>query len=204
MVVNETINATIEAGLLETIRQNAVVDRFIELIGAPILHKEMLWITLPLIISLFLMQLYFGRYRKEELGWNTAVGNSLALIFVSMDLFRHIYTNAASKAVLDIVFNSFREVAVVLVLGLISMWLLFGEFFHLLPKRLAFYVSSSLPTTLLAYLAIVLIYTNVPLDSATLLAGLLLFIVLVILFRIIRIFEPFYLSEGEKGKLFKR
>ena len=38
-----------------------------------------------------IMTLYFGRHRDEELGWNTAFGNSLTLLFVSIDLFRYIY-----------------------------------------------------------------------------------------------------------------
>jgi len=200
MVINETINAT-GAGFLETLAQKSIVERFIELITAPYYHKEMLWIVLPLIIALILMQLYFGRYRKEELGWNSAVGNSLALIFVSMDLLRRIYTTSSSKAIFDVIFGNFKEVLVVFVIGLVSFWLLFGEFFHLLPKKLVFLVSSSLPTTVVAYMGIVLIYTNVPLDSITLLAGFLLFIALVVLFFIIHLLEPFYVNTKE---LFKK
>ena len=190
VLVNETLNMTITF-------TDSVIDRTIELVGAPYYHKDMLWITLPLIISLFLMQLYFARYRKEELGWNTAVGNSLALIFVAMDLFRHVYVRAESKAIIDIVFGQFREVAIIVGVGFISLWLLFGEFFHLIPKRLAFYVSSSLPTTLIAYLGIVLIYTNVSLDFITFIAGVFLFILLAAFFRILHIFTPYYIAPEE-------
>jgi len=201
MVVNETINVT--TGILETVSANPLVERFIELVTAPYYHQEMIWIVIPLIIALFLMQLYFGRYRKEQLGWNTAVGNSLALIFVTVDLFRRIYTASESKVIVDVVFSDFGKSLVALIIGLLSLWLLFGDFFHLLPKKLAFFVSSSLPTTLIAYMGIVLVYTDVPLDRWTLLAGIWLLIVLVIFFAIIHVLEPFHLSGEEKRKLFK-
>lgn len=171
--------------------------RFLQLVTAPYNHQDMLWITLPLIAGLFLMQFYFGIYRKEELGWNTAVGNSLALIFVSMDLFRQIYTNSVSKAVWDLVFNNFREALIVFFIGFVSIWLLFGEFFHFLPKKVAFLVSSSLPTTLVAYLGIILIYTKIPLDIYTFFASLLLFILLAILFRFIHFLEPISMKEED-------
>jgi nucleoside-diphosphate-sugar epimerase len=35
----------------------------------PLLTKEMLWILLPSLATLFLFELYFGRYKLEELGW---------------------------------------------------------------------------------------------------------------------------------------
>ena len=184
------VNGTVTVTVMNTVTQSGVWQRFIELVGAPYYHKEMLWITFPLIISLFLMQLYFGRYKTEELGWNTAVGNSLALVFVSVDLFRKIMSYTVGKPFIDAFFDNLGQWMVAFVIVVFSVWLLFGEFFHLLPKRLAFLISSSLPTTLIAYLGIVLIYTKVDLDYATLIAGILLFVVLGIVFKIIHMIEP--------------
>ena len=42
-------------------------------------------------VIISIVAFYFGKYHEEELGWNTAVGNSLVLLFVAMDLLRHIY-----------------------------------------------------------------------------------------------------------------
>ena len=194
VIINETINVTAPV-FFETVGSNSIVQRTIELITAPYHHKEMLWIALPLIAGLFLMQLYFGMYKKEELGWNTAVGNSLALIFVSMDLFRQIYLRTESKVIADIISSNFGEVIFISFISFVSLWLLFGDFFHLFPKRLAFIISSSLPTTLIAYMGIVLIYTNVPFDGRTLIASILLFIIFAVLFKVIHFFEPIVLKE---------
>lgn len=186
-------NLTNATGVLEIVKQNSVIERFLELISAPYFHKEMLWIVLPLVIGLIIMQVYFGRYKKEELGWNTAVGNSLALIFVSVDLVRQIFTNSTGT-VAEIFLGEFGRVMVVIILAFVSMWLLFGEFFHFLPKKFAFIISSSIPTSLAAYIAITLIYTNTPTDFTTFIAALLLLVVLVAVFKIIHFLEPISLK----------
>ena len=58
-----------------------------------ILTQEVLWILAPLVITLILMEMYFGRYKEEELGWNTAFGNTLILIFISANLIHHLHIN---------------------------------------------------------------------------------------------------------------
>ena len=190
-MVNATINTS---RIIVEAKGNLIISRFIELIKAPIDHHNMIWIVLPLIAGLFMMQLYFGRYRKEELGWNTAVGNSLALIFVSVDLIRQIYILNPAPT-FDFVFLNFSKLIIVIVIGLWAGWLLLGEFFHLLPKKFAFLVSSSLPTTLIAYIAIILVYTAIPFDFATFIAGIMLLIVLSIFFSLLHILQPISLKE---------
>ena len=121
-----------------------VFSRFVDLVTAPYYHRELLWITIPLIIVLLLMEFYFGRYEKEELGWNTAVGNALVLLFVAMDLYRHIYEQSVYKDFLNFIFVESRGVFIASIVALEGFWLLFANFFHILPKRFAFFASASL------------------------------------------------------------
>ena len=51
---------------------SAVVERCIEFLTAPFVYTDMLWIILPLILTLLVMELYFGVYSSEELGWSSA------------------------------------------------------------------------------------------------------------------------------------
>ena len=71
----------------------AIVDRFVDLLLAPAQFTQMLWMAVPLVLTIFLMELYFSRYSAEELGWNSAYGNALVLLFVTVDLFRYLYNN---------------------------------------------------------------------------------------------------------------
>lgn len=186
MVINATINATISSN---------VFQRFTELITAPYHYKEMLWITLPLVIALLLMELYFGRYAKEELGWNTAVGNSLVLIFVTIDLIRHLTSITTDPSFMNVVFGNFDKIILIAIVAFSSLWLLTAEFFHFIPKKLAFLISSSLPVNITAYIIIIAVYTAIPLDLTTLIAAIMLFIALMLVFKIIHFFEPISMRE---------
>lgn len=195
MVLNETINASLNQTIVQdTIKTvgSSLGDRFVELVTAPANFPNMVWIVTPLVIMLLLMQFYFGRYNKEELGWNTAVGNSMVLIFVSIDLLRYIYgdTGVNTLELTNIPLHNFKATVIALVVGAAGFLMMFTNFFHVLPKKLSFFMSSSLPVNLMAYVAITLVYTSIPLDLMTLLAGLILFIVLLIIFNVLHLIEP--------------
>jgi len=166
----------------------ALWQRMIDLIIAPAKNKEMLWMAIPLVTVLLLMEFYYGRYAREEVGWNTAFGNSLVLLFVSLDLFRHLYENYG------LMFFASREIYFKYVLAgiilLIGFWLMVMNFFHELPKKIAFFIGSELPINVLAYSSLAIVYTNIKLDLITLLAITILFFVLYGLFELIHLIEP--------------
>lgn len=141
-------------------------ERFVEIILAPVQYKEMIWILTPLLVSLLLMEFYFKRYKEEELGWNTAFGNSLVLIFVSLDLLRLLY----NKGMLEYVT---LESALAIAVVLLGLTLTILTFFHALPKETAFGLSSRLPINMIAYLAIVIIYAGIAIDVYTAVAAVL-------------------------------
>ena len=152
----------------------AVKFRFIELLFAPLKNTEMLWLLVPIIINMLVLEFYFSRYKEEELGWNTAFGNSLVLIFVAVMLAKYLYTN-------ELLGDSFKLAVVsgVLIIGFILTTI---DFFHLVPRHIAFGISSKLPINFLSYAAIILVYTDrvaLPLDYIT---GSAFFIMLVLIF----------------------
>ena len=167
-----------------------VFPRFMDLVTAPYYHSELLWITIPLIIAVLLMEFYFGRYSKEELGWNTAVGNALVLLFVAMDLFRYLYTHSLYKDFFNYIFLNVQGVFIAVIIALEGVWLLFANFFHILPKRFAFFASASLQINMTAYVAIVLVYSNLVLDLATIIAAVVLYFILLGFFALIHFIEP--------------
>ncbi|MFC1691266.1 hypothetical protein ACFL0W_03730 [Nanoarchaeota archaeon] len=199
-LVNETINATIDATVNQTVTEagfwNIIVNdiapnvfqRLTELIKAPFLYPEMIWIVTPMVITLLIMEFYFGRYKKEELGWNTAVGNSLVLLFVSLDLLRFIYHNPTTTFA-NYYMDPIKTVVAAGV-GFYGLMLLFLDFFHFLPKKLAFFLASSLPINVTAYIAITVVYSGLIFDRYTIGAAVAMFLVLFIFFRILRFVIP--------------
>ncbi|MFH1650028.1 MAG: hypothetical protein ABIA93_05755 [Candidatus Woesearchaeota archaeon] len=206
-LTNNAVNATrVAVENTQTILIPTLWQRFLELVIAPWQIPSMLWILGPLVLMLVLMEFYFGRYSNEELGWNTAVGNSMVLFFVALDLLRTIYNNHNPITLYQVIFHDIQAGALlnaqyastimalcVLALGVV---MLFVDFFHILPKKFAFSVSSSLPINLTAYMAIVLVYGNInqpgrfPYDWYTLAAAIVLFIALWIFFGILKFLEP--------------
>ena len=162
-------------------------QRFVELVSAPFNNPEMIWITFPLIITLIMIELYFGKYRSERIGWNTALTNTLVLVFVSLSLFQFIFRQEGEMLFKIFYVPSFYIALTILLLGVL---LFIIDFFHLIPEGLAFIISAHLPINITAYTAIVLVYTSIPLDLATILAWLLLIIILGVFFFLIKLTLP--------------
>ena len=167
-----------------------IFNRFIELAEAPLVYKEMLWIIIPLLLTMLLMELYFGRYKYEELGWNTAYGNALVLIFVAVDLFRWLYMNDM------LTYLHLKNVlAIAVVFEGILLTLI--NFLHLLPKEVAFGVSSKLPMNFIAYTAVILIYSNIPIDWITLAASILFLVAMAVFIKLVQLIIPASVEEEE-------
>ena len=161
-------------------------DRFLELLLAPIKYTNTLWMVIPVLVALFMMELYFGRYKAEELGWNTAFGNSLVLIFVSIDLVRFLYNQEGLNAFLYI--NPKMALIVAVFVEAIALTLM--AFYHVMPKTVAFKFSSTLPMNFIAYMALLLVYTNIPIDGYTVLSAFGIMAIFVGVLSVIKFIEP--------------
>jgi len=151
------------------------------ILSAPFTSPDMMWIVTPLLISMALMQLYFGRHRNEELGWNTAFGNSISLIFVSVNLLQFVY-NQFGWAGFNVLNPVTNKIYLIVGLGAISFTQLIINYYHLIPKKIAFFINSAVLTNMTAFISIILVYTNIPLNLETLLGALTLLIVFIYIF----------------------
>jgi len=163
----------------------SVWSRFLELLTAPAVNPEMGWIITPLIVTLVLMTFYFGKYSKEDLGYNTSVGNAVVLLFVGMDILRYVYYSEFPPSLL-----AYQNRPVVALVCLLVMFeaiaLLYSSFFHTLPKKINYFICSPLPVNLQAYVAIAVVYSRIKFDWYTLLAAFLLFFALFLTMRLLQ------------------
>lgn len=166
----------------------AVLSRFIELLQAPLTDRQMLWTAVPLVIATVFMTLYFGKYRKEELGWGTAFGNTMVFLFVSIHLIQYMYYSGEGGSFENLFANQFY-LTVTVVLVMIALFFMLMTYYHLLPKRVAFFLFSAPPVNVSVYILMTIIYTGVPADYITLGAAILLFLVILFLLRIIQKLE---------------
>lgn len=184
-LVNETVVQS------QTIVQVSY-QRFVDIIQAPLNFPDMFWILAPQLATLILMEFYFSRYSKEKLGWSSAFGNSLVLIFVSVDLVRFMVNNA-------LIYDFTHRHVVIAVVILEGALLMFVDFYHLLPKELAWGVSSKLPINFIAAAAIILVYSDIPFDLITLGGFFFLLLALTGIMILIRILQPAASGEESEG-----
>ncbi|MEM2090017.1 MAG: hypothetical protein QXL88_02950 [Candidatus Pacearchaeota archaeon] len=174
-----------------------IFDKSKEIVTEPLRHATMLWMLIPLLTALFVIEIYFGHYKHEELGWNSAVSNSLALFFVGMNLFSYLSAQGVLKQLSfhnGISFSGSQEnfikicIAAFVVFEAVLLFLL--NFTHALPKKFAFGISSGLFLNFLGCIAIILVYGNITFDILLIPAILLLFLFLIVFLGVIEAIEP--------------
>ncbi len=167
---------------------NQVYSRFLELLQAPINNSEILWSAIPLLIGTLFIILYFGRYKNEELGWNTAFGNTMVFLFVALNLVKKMYSENGGGSFENIFNNEFYFT---LTIGLIlaGLFFMFVTYFHVLPKRFAFFMFSAPPINVSAYVIMTIVYAKVPADGITLLATLVFLSIILAIGKLLQFLE---------------
>ncbi|MCP4647295.1 MAG: hypothetical protein GY852_06080 [bacterium] len=174
----------------------AVWNRFMELLAAPATEPDMLWFAIPLIFATFMMTLYYGRYRKEVLGWNTAFENTMIFLFVSFDLFRQMYESMEPYSWMNI-YNNPLYFSITIGLAAVSFFSMILVYYHLLPKKLAFMLFAKLPINIALYVTMCIVYVNVAANWITVGAGILLFLLVWIIVKLIQIVQGISAKKQE-------
>lgn len=188
-IVNGNINGAV----------GAFWERFLELVMAPASEPDMLWFAIPLVIATFMITLYFGRYRREELGWNSAFGNTMVFLFVSIDLVRRMYESMEPHAWINIYSNPLYLTITVALAGF-SIASMLVVYYHLLPKKLAFMVFANLPVNIAIYTVMTMVYVGVPADWDTLGAGVLLFTIVWLVLKTVQFLQQLSAKSHEESE----
>lgn len=167
-----------------------IFSRLIDIIASPIRYPAMLWEVLPLLLTTTIIVLYFGRYKREQLGWNSAVTNSLVLIYVGTNLMYYLYLT-------DSLFIQNQYTLVAISIASVGITLSFLNYHHYLPKRISFGIASVLPVNFLAFLSIVFVHGHLPLDLSSLISSIMLFLILFLIVKTIQIYETEAIDDFE-------
>ena len=187
-----------------------IFPRFLDMVFVTIKKTETLEILIPLLITLFLIQLYFGRNKDEQIGWNTAYANCIVLLFVVAHLGTYVYSNYGLDALYNLGGTAYYKTLFVLILGLVALSLMFIDFFHSIDERFSFLMSSSIFINVISFIGVVLVYSDIVFDLVTLFASLFIFVLVIIFFKLLRSVVPpsqsaeKYLEKKEEEKEEKR
>ena len=163
----------------------SIEERIIELVQAPITNPEIIPTILPIVLGAIVLELYFGKHKGEELGWNSSVANSV--VWVSTGISLHMT---------EVIETTQELYATYFIIGL-GLFTGYLNFFHKWKSDLAFLASSTTIVYSIAYITSVVIKTDMPADDLTLQAGAALIVILEVIFNVIRMFE----SPAKSGQM---
>lgn len=152
-------------------------ERILDIIYAPLNNPEIVPTILPLVLGAIVLELYFGKHKGEQLGWNSSVANSV--IWISTGLSLHI--TEVIETTQELYATYF-----IIVLGIFTSYM---NFFHKWRPNVAFFASSVTIVYAIAYLTTVVVKTEIPADDLTLQAGVIIIIGSEIIFKMIKSLE---------------
>ncbi|MCJ7450500.1 MAG: hypothetical protein MUP58_02060 [Candidatus Nanohaloarchaeota archaeon QJJ-9] len=141
-----------------------VLHRLETLLLFPVNNPELIPSLMPIIVGFIVLELYFGKYKYEELGWNSAVGNSTMLVTTALSLIIEKNLIGSIKTL------EARTALFILIAGLI---ILIFDYFHIWRRKIAFNISSAFVTYLTSYVLITVTYSSIPIGIATIMAAVL-------------------------------
>ena len=152
-----------------------ILGGFKEIFSSPFRDLSILWLLIPIILFWLVMEVYFGRYKEEKLGWNSALGYGLSMFWIVVISFKTIFENNFELFSID-------KLLFVIFVAVYSVFIIFVSFTHRLKAKIFFLFTS--PTIVYYLFAIALLLVNDLLNIS-----FWVIIDLVILYIIILIFE---------------
>ncbi|MBT3262619.1 hypothetical protein HN992_01740 [Candidatus Woesearchaeota archaeon] len=194
---------------------SVVLPRFMEMVIVTIRRKETLEILIPLLITMFLVQIYFGRNKDESISWDSAYGNCIVLLFVTAHLATFVYNEFGLTGFEAFGTVAFYKTMTALAVAVVAFSLMFIDFFHTVDEKFSFFLSSSIFLSVFSFVAVVLVYSNIPFDGDTMVTSLFILLFVSTFFKVFRLAIPGSSSaqryiEGvkrernEKVRLFKQ
>ena len=125
---------------------------------------------------------------------------AVVLLFVSIDLLRYVYYSEFPPSLLA--FQN-RPIATIICLVVVfeAVALLYSSFFHALPRKITYWITSPLPVNLQAYAAIAVIYSRIAFDWYTLLGVVVLFFALLLAMRLLQASQHGVTESIHKAKI---
>ncbi len=158
---------------------------FLEIFKPMFVDPSLFWYLGPILIFWFILEIYFSRYKSEELGWNTALGNGLSVFWVITISIKYLFDNHREN------FNWIKFIALILIL-LYAVFIIINSFSHKLHEKLSFLLASPTATYYLSGVAIMWTYGKLEMT-------LFVFIDLIIFYLFVLLLS-FFLKKLIKGK----
>ncbi|MBW2980319.1 hypothetical protein KY360_02790 [Candidatus Woesearchaeota archaeon] len=152
-------------------------------IGASFTQDYSLWWYLaPVFLLWTLLELYFGKYKREKLGWNTSLGNGITLTWISVESMRFLFEKQPS--------NFWFKFGIIMAILLYAMLIVYFAFSHKLSAKVTYTLASPSPVYFLSAVTILWGHGVLIVTWWVLLDLVIIYILLAIIFLIIKKIMP--------------
>lgn len=167
-----------------------MADGFLHILTAPFRNIDALWLIIPLFIMWFILEVYFAKYKKEELGWNTALANGITLGWLTLEGMRYIFSTHPENFWIRFAGNS--------AILLYAVLIIYFSFTHIISPKMNFLLAAPTPVYFLGVFSVSWGYGTLEMSWAVLVDLVILFIVISIFFAIFRHFVKPAKKAGEE------
>ena len=147
------------------------------------------WYLAPVILLWLALEIYFGKYKKEQLGWNTSLGNAVTLTWISVESMRFLFDTQPS--------NFWLRFSLIIAVLLYAILIIYFSFSHKISPKATYTLASPNATYFLCMVTILWGHGVLVLTPWVLLDLFILYILLLIFFWIVKKVMPEAKKERE-------
>jgi len=118
----------------------------VEMASAPFRDASIWWYLFPMLTLWFILEIYFGQHKKEDLGWNTALANGFSLVWMNIEAMRMLFAYSPDLFWLRLFF-------ITSIFGY-GCWLIYISFSHKYNPALTFKLASPTPIYYLSIISV--------------------------------------------------
>lgn len=113
----------------------------LKLIGNSLVKDPSIWWFLaPVFILWIVMEIYFGQYKQEKLGWNSVLANSISFLWINIASFRVLFLENAEAI------NFTLRAVILSAFFLYGMFVIYIAFTHKFQQKIGAWLAG--PTTI--------------------------------------------------------
>lgn len=176
---------------------NEILQGF-KLIGLAFVKDVSVWWFLTPVFLLWIgMEIYFGQYKKERLGWNSILANGITFSWINIAAFRVLFMEDLGTS------DFWPRFIILLLFFLYGIFIIYLGFFHKLSHRIAATLAGPTPIYFLSVVSIFWGQGVLIINKWVFLDLIIAYIVISLLFWIIRrnlgvLGEVEAIEKGEK------
>ncbi|MAG60674.1 hypothetical protein CL619_02695 [archaeon] len=168
-----------------------LLNGFSHISAAPFQNLEIWWYLFPILALWITLEFYFGFYKSEKMGWNTALGNAFSFAWVSIEGMRVLFEKS-----LDLFLLRFGILSLAIAYSVFIIYLVFT---HKIKDKYAFLAASPSLTYYLSAVSILWMHGLIIIDLWVLIDLIILFFVTMLLFMLIKKILPQKAESNNSG-----